>query len=217
MFRAIYGQQQDVAAYVALCKKADLSSNDCLAIAAMLKARRKPDEALAWVERGIALEKKDSDGSMDEDALVRMKRELLAKLGRGGDALEDAWAEFRKHPDTFSYEELMRFLGNAIRVASAESRDDHRQHEVLGRPQLRPAMVPGLVRVAIWLVLPILRAPHALQPPQRDVDRRAQVDRRSQSPRAPFLPLDFHVEGALLRHDEEVVVHVASALSELGQ
>jgi hypothetical protein len=117
MLRAIYLQQQDVAAYVALSKKAGLSSDDCLAIAGMLKARRKSDEALAWVERGLALEKKDPDGSMDEDGLARMKRELLVKLGRGGDALEDAWAEFRGRPDTFSYEDLMRFVPKAERGA----------------------------------------------------------------------------------------------------
>jgi hypothetical protein len=42
-------------------------------------------------------------------ALVKLKRELLAKLGRSYDALESAWAEFRGVPSTFSYGELMRF------------------------------------------------------------------------------------------------------------
>ena len=39
-----------------------------------------------------------------------MKRALLAKLGREGDALESAWAEFQEHPSTFRYEELMRYV-----------------------------------------------------------------------------------------------------------
>jgi uncharacterized Zn finger protein len=39
-----------------------------------------------------------------------MKRDLQAKLGRAGDALESAWAEFQEHPSTFSYKELMRYV-----------------------------------------------------------------------------------------------------------
>jgi hypothetical protein len=39
-----------------------------------------------------------------------MKRALLAKLGRSGDALESAWSEFEEHPSTFRYKELMRYV-----------------------------------------------------------------------------------------------------------
>jgi len=117
VLRAIYVQQRDLSSYVALCEQTELSDRDCLAVAAMLKARRKPDEALAWVDRGLALGKKRPDGAMAEHDLAKMKRELLTKLGRSGEALEEAWAEFCGHPSTFSYEELMRFVPASARAA----------------------------------------------------------------------------------------------------
>jgi hypothetical protein len=116
VLRAIYVQQRDVRAYVALCEQTELSAQDCLAIATMLKTWRKPDEALTWVDRGLAVEKTHPHGSMAGHALVTLKRELLAKLGRSRDALESAWAEFRGAPSTFSYEELMRFVAKAERA-----------------------------------------------------------------------------------------------------
>lgn len=115
ILRAVYAHQKDVEAYVALCEKTGLSPTDCLAVATMLKARRKPAEALAWTERGLALEKKQ--GSFAEVDLARMKRELLAKLDRAGDALAEAWTEFKEYPGTFTYEELMRFVPKAERAA----------------------------------------------------------------------------------------------------
>ncbi len=117
ILRAIYTQQRDVRAYVALCERTQLSAQDCLAVATMLKTRRKRDEALAWVDRGLALEKKHPHGSMAGHNLVTLKRELLRKLGRHQDALEDAWAGFREHPSTFSYEDLMRFVPKAEHAA----------------------------------------------------------------------------------------------------
>src|SRR5439155_25158033 len=83
----------------------------------LLRARRKRDEALAWVDRGLAVEKTHPHGSMAGHDLAKLKRELLTQLGRSRDALEEAWAEFREHPSTFSYEELMRFVPKAERAA----------------------------------------------------------------------------------------------------
>ena len=117
ILRAIYSRQRDVRAYVALCEQTQLSAQDCLAVAAMLKTRRRRDEALAWVDRGLALEKTHPHGSMAGHDLVTLKRELLTKLGRHRDALEDAWAAFREGPSTFSYGDLMRFVPKAERAA----------------------------------------------------------------------------------------------------
>lgn len=103
---AIYTQQRDVRAYVALCERSELSVQDCLAVATMLKTRRQRDEALAWVDRGLAVEKGHPHGSTAGHDLAKLKRELLTKLGRRRDALEEAWAEFREDPSTFSHEEL---------------------------------------------------------------------------------------------------------------
>lgn len=116
ILRAIYTRRRDVRAYVALCEQTQLSAQDCLAVAIMLKTRRTWDEALAWVDRGLALEKTHPHGSMAGHDLVTLKRELLTNLGRHRDALEDAWAAFREHPSAFSYGDLMRFVPKVERA-----------------------------------------------------------------------------------------------------
>jgi tetratricopeptide (TPR) repeat protein len=115
VLRAIYAQQHDVRAYVALCEQTALSGQDCLAVATMHKTRRKPEEALAWVERGLLLDKEHPYESMAGHDLAKLKRELLTKLGRSSEALEEAWAEFHRSPSKYSYEELMRFVPNTER------------------------------------------------------------------------------------------------------
>jgi Family of unknown function (DUF6880) len=117
ILRAIYTQQRDVRAYVALCEQTHLSPQDCLAIATLLRKRHQPAEALSWVDRGLTIEKKHPHGSMAGHDLAKLNRELLTQLGRRRDALLEAWAEFRNTPNTFSYEELMRFVPRAERTA----------------------------------------------------------------------------------------------------
>jgi hypothetical protein len=46
-----------------------------------------------------------------------MKRALLTKLGRPGDALQSAWSEFEGHPSTFTYKELMRYVPSKEKMA----------------------------------------------------------------------------------------------------
>jgi hypothetical protein len=41
----------------------------------------------------------------------------LTRLGRGNEAIEAAWADFRKHPGKYSYDELMKFVPNSERTA----------------------------------------------------------------------------------------------------
>jgi uncharacterized Zn finger protein len=81
----------------------------------MLVPRRKPAEALSWVERGLALDKKDPHGSTAGHDLAHLKRDLLTKLGRETEALDAAWAEFRAHPSKYSYEDLMKYVPKAER------------------------------------------------------------------------------------------------------
>jgi hypothetical protein len=40
---------------------------------------------------------------------------LLTRLGRGDEALEAAWADFREHPSKYGYDELMKFVPKATR------------------------------------------------------------------------------------------------------
>jgi tetratricopeptide (TPR) repeat protein len=79
----------------------------------MLLARRKPADALSWAKRGLALGEQISGSSMENGDLLRLKRELLTKLGRRDEAIEAAWTEFGRHPSEFSYEELMKYVPKA--------------------------------------------------------------------------------------------------------
>jgi tetratricopeptide (TPR) repeat protein len=117
ILRAIYARRKNVAAYVALCEATDTAPQDCLAIATILRSRGKPTDALSWLDRGLVLARKHPHGSVADHDLVKMKRELLAKVGRVDDALEDAWAEFRAQPHTYSYRDLMSFVPKAKRAA----------------------------------------------------------------------------------------------------
>jgi tetratricopeptide (TPR) repeat protein len=116
ILRAILAAQRNVDAYVALCEATELSPADCLALAKVLQARRKPVDALAWVERGLALEKKFSMSFAGHD-LGKLRRDLLLKLGRGDAALEAAWADFKTDPSIYSYSDLMRCVPKAERAA----------------------------------------------------------------------------------------------------
>ena len=102
--------QRDVAAYIALSEKTTLGSEECKVIAVLYRRRRRPEDALCWVERGLEIARSDTRRPFGEHELREMKRALQAKLGRSGDALESAWSEFEEHPSTFRYKELMRYV-----------------------------------------------------------------------------------------------------------
>jgi tetratricopeptide (TPR) repeat protein len=112
ILRAILAQQRNVEAYIALCDSTGLSRADCLAVARILQARRKPADALAWVERGLVLEERPSSSFADHE-LGKLNRELLLELGRGDLAREAAWAEYEAQPNKYSYAELMRYVPKA--------------------------------------------------------------------------------------------------------
>jgi tetratricopeptide (TPR) repeat protein len=115
ILRAILAKQGDLRAYAALCEATFLSPEDCLALARMAQARRSPTEALAWVERGLALEEEGRSSSAGYD-LAELRRALLLKLGRREDALAAAWADFRRHPSRYSYADLMRYVPRSKRA-----------------------------------------------------------------------------------------------------
>jgi hypothetical protein len=113
--RAVYLAQKNVAAYVALAEEAGLTPEDCLAIARLQGSRRKPREALAWCERGIDLDTTMPPRSTACYELATLKRELLNRLDRRDEALEDAWADYCKRPSKYTYQELMKFVPKAER------------------------------------------------------------------------------------------------------
>ena len=99
ILRTIYLAQRNLAAYIALTTQTGLTAKDCHALATILVTRRKPDEALVWVKRGVALDRESPHGcTMAGHQLIGLHRELLTRLGRGNEALEDAWAAFEENP-----------------------------------------------------------------------------------------------------------------------
>lgn len=136
ILRAIYCAQRDTQAYIALAEQTGLKPEDCLAVAKLF-APRKPGEALAWVERGRALDRDKEFRSGAAYDLDKLHRELLTRLGRQNEALEAAWADFREHPSKFTYDDLMKFVPKTERrgwhekaLNSAKDADLHSQLEL---------------------------------------------------------------------------------------
>ena len=117
MLKAIYSEQRNIKKYLALAARTGLTQADCEAVATMFQAKRKLNDALVWLERGIQMDKPDGFQRGASYNLAEMRRALLAKLGRGNEALDSAWAEFQAHPDTFTYQELIRYVPKAEREA----------------------------------------------------------------------------------------------------
>ena len=115
--KILLAAQRNIDAYVALCEQTELEAKDCKAIAEMYRSRRRPEDALSLVKRGLEIAGSDSRKSDGEHELREMKRTLLAKLGRSEDALQSAWSEFEQHPSTFTYKELMRYVPTKERKA----------------------------------------------------------------------------------------------------
>jgi hypothetical protein len=82
---------------IALCEKPGLTQEDALEIARLAVAAGRPGDALRWVERGLGL-KSGIGGS----SLGALRRLLLRELGRGAEALQDAWTQFTEYPSWIS-------------------------------------------------------------------------------------------------------------------
>jgi hypothetical protein len=116
MLKAVYSQQRNVGRYIDLTAQTGLTQADCEAIATMFQAKRRPNDALTWVERGLAIEKRNDFGGGASYKLGEMRRALLVKLGRGGEAFDSAWTEFQAGPSKFTYAELFRYVPKAERA-----------------------------------------------------------------------------------------------------
>lgn len=115
ILKVICEKRRDPAGYVALCEaEGKFSPCDC-EVLAKLHLERRPEEALAWVDRGLRAER---EGRWPRSAwhLPDLRRQLLQKLGRGDAALEDAWARFQQAPSTVALETLMKFVPEVSRA-----------------------------------------------------------------------------------------------------
>jgi hypothetical protein len=119
VLRAVYLAQRNPVAYEALAEQSGRDARDCLALAKIFVSR-KPDLALAWVDRGIDLERTTPHGSGAGYDLGRLRRELLTRLGRGDEALDAAWVEYRKSPSKFRFDDLMKVVPKAERAVWRE-------------------------------------------------------------------------------------------------
>lgn len=108
--KTLLAAQRNVDAYIAHCEQTKLETRDCKTIAEIYRSRRRTEDALSWVERGLEVARSDRGKSYEECELLELKRALLVKLGYPEDALQSAWSEFEAHPSTFTYKELMRYV-----------------------------------------------------------------------------------------------------------
>lgn len=106
----IYRAKGDTASYSDLCERMGISPTDCEHLAKMEKGKRRWKQALAWIERGLALQPTRNWHNESATSLDHMKPEILSHLGRKEDALAQSWAEFEKNPSEFGYEEFMRYV-----------------------------------------------------------------------------------------------------------
>jgi len=110
ILKTIYDEKKDIKSYLSLCKKVGMTSEDCEIIALLYKSTDNLQEALKWVEKGLRLKEKEKFGDGSGYDLERLKRELSSLLGNNDCAIESAWADFRKHPSEYSYDELMKYV-----------------------------------------------------------------------------------------------------------
>ncbi|MGB2984645.1 MAG: DUF6880 family protein [Phycisphaerae bacterium] len=105
-----YVGRRNLSAYLTLCERTLPSSKDCENIAEILIAKKRPADALGWVEKGQALENSRRWGNQAAYGLPAIRQKLLKRLGRGSEARELAWSTFREHPSLYGYRELMEYV-----------------------------------------------------------------------------------------------------------
>jgi len=54
--KSIYSASRDFKSYILICDETELLPVDCEILAGMLLSRRKPAEALKWVEKGLEIQ-----------------------------------------------------------------------------------------------------------------------------------------------------------------
>ncbi len=117
VLKTIYAQRRNIAKYLDVAERQRITQADCEAVAIMFEAKRRPADALAWAERGLAMGKPRDFVRGASYKLSDMRRGLLVKLGRGAEALDSAWADYEAEPNKFTYEELLRRVPKAQRKA----------------------------------------------------------------------------------------------------
>jgi len=116
ILKTIYAAQGNIEAYLDVCARGELTPADCEVLATLYQQREALEEALGWVDRGLALEAERRWGMESSGRLPELRRAVLRRLGREEEALASAWEEFQAHPSTWTYDTLMRFVPAAERA-----------------------------------------------------------------------------------------------------
>lgn len=74
---------------------------DCLALATAFGSRGQLERALEWSERGLKC------GDARNYELERLRRQLMTKTGRRGDAVKEAWEKFEQLPSIHTLEDVL--------------------------------------------------------------------------------------------------------------
>jgi len=123
-----YVGTRNLSAYLTLCERTLPSPKDCENIAEILIAKKRPADALSWVEKGQALEDSRRWGNQGSYRLPSIRQKLLKRLGRSSEARELAWSAFRKHPSLYGYSDLMEYVPRKDRLAWREKALRHAEH-----------------------------------------------------------------------------------------
>jgi len=114
--KRILAVQGDAEAYLALAEEDSLESSDCDVIASIQETRGALEDALTWVDRGLALADNEHYSSATYE-LKKRQRALLSRLGRSDEAIAAAWADFEHAPGRYAYETLMELVPEDERAA----------------------------------------------------------------------------------------------------
>jgi len=113
----IYEAKGDAKSFAALCARTGLRPRDCERLTRMEMSKKRWQQALVWVQKGVELEPTRNWHNEGSHGLESKKPEILAKLGRKDESLAMAWADFERHPSDHTYERFMEYVP---KVATAE-------------------------------------------------------------------------------------------------
>lgn len=102
--KKLYAGARNTMALIAFCETHGFDQKDCVDLATVFFGRCQFDRAREWAEKGLAIKE---DGCSKEYELKDLRRKILKNMGRGTDAVADAWAEFEKHPSIYSFESVL--------------------------------------------------------------------------------------------------------------
>ena len=116
VLKSIYAAKGDIEAYLALGNEGGLTPKDCEVLAEIYEKKRRPAEALEWVERGIEIAGRQASFGFSAYRLPLTRRRLLKRLGQASAALQSAWEDFRSSPSTYGYDELFKYVPRSEQI-----------------------------------------------------------------------------------------------------